>query len=144
MNGVWIALGIVAGAAVLVVLVVVAVLLRLRYTLLSNIATVDIDEVDPALRKEIERLSLEYAVAEDLGYPGEVLVHLEAQLNALKLAASGDPNANLTIFVVAPAVDPAVLPSLAVLRSEFFGAITMPEFFYTQVIASPRPVAPQS
>jgi hypothetical protein len=83
-------------------LVAVGILIWLRQNLLSNVVTVDVDSVDPALRKKIDALELEYAIAEELDYPGEILVHLEAKLNAAKLEASGDPNAILTVLVVAP------------------------------------------
>lgn len=82
----------------------IGILIWLRQTLLSNVACVEVDAVDPTLRQEIERLELDYAVAEELGYPGEVLVHLEAKLNAAKLAASGDPNATMVVIVQPPPV----------------------------------------
>lgn len=97
-----VALYILAAIVIAAVVAGIAFLLWLRSTLfsdlLSNVATIELNESDPLVR-EAQRLQLEYEVAEDLGYPGEILVHLEAQLNAAKLAAAGDPNATMTVFV---------------------------------------------
>lgn len=87
----------------------VTVLLWLRYTLLNGVAVVDTNEIDPALRAEIDRLELDYAVAEELGYGGDALLGIESKLNAAKMrAAAGagfDPEASLT-WVVAASLTP--------------------------------------
>lgn len=108
MSGLLIAILIVVGVCALVVFVVVAFLMSCSATLLSGVATVDVDEVDPALRKEINRLELDYAVAEDLGYGGDILLGIESKLNAAKLAAAasaGYPEASMTILVLPAMVD---------------------------------------
>jgi hypothetical protein len=103
MNALWISLAIVG---LVLIAGAVAFLVWLRHTLLSGIAVVDVNEVDPALKQTIERLELDYAVAEELGYDGNILLGIESQLNAAKLAAAAaiNPNASSIYIVSVPAM----------------------------------------
>lgn len=109
---------------------------------LSNIASIELDESNPAVQ-EVQRLELQYAIAEDLDYPGEILVHLEAQLNAAKIAASGNPDATMTYFVT-PFAD------LAVVQAPYFVLSPVPELaraylepLYTSISAPVFPSTPK-
>jgi hypothetical protein len=113
MNTLWIGLALVAAA---VVAGAIAILVWLRHTLLSGIAVVDVDEVDPALLKQVERLEMDYAVAEELGYGGDVLLGIESQLNAARFAAAASANVNpetaTAVYIVSsPAPDAGLSPA---------------------------------
>jgi len=96
MNALWITLAIVG----LLLIAGVVVLAWLRHTLLSGIAVIDVNEVDPALKQTIDRLELDYAVAEELGYDGCILLGIESQLNAAKAALN--PDATMIYVVSLP------------------------------------------
>ncbi len=115
----------------------VGFLIWCRQTLLKNVATVDVDDVDPVLLRKIESLQLEYDVAVELGYPGEVLVHLEAKLNAAKLAAGNDPNAVNVTLVVAPAVCPN---QVGVFTSAVMGVLSNQPAWTDVIVPRPSPI----
>jgi hypothetical protein len=128
------ALWIVGALALAVIAGVFAVLFWLRYSLLNGVAGVDEKDVDPVLLREIERLEMDYAIADELGYGGDVLLGIESKLNAAKLraAAGGAPEASLTWVVAA-----SILPEQAFMPALSIVSLPVPQLTFSFIQAPP-------
>jgi hypothetical protein len=158
MSALWIAVCVVLALAASVI----GFLFWLRHTLLGHIAAVEVDCVDPKLLNEIERLEMDYAVAEELGYDGNILLAIESKLNAARLAAAVSAGAVLPEVETAGATADGVfalgwlahagrgnLPTTENVGVVLFvqpqpavepAVLSLPSLVTTEVMASPLPI----